>query len=429
MSKRRGRNRPARRVGRARAKTLPQGDFFGLSAEAKIVESGVRSIFTPHTPISEASLLFGRQDEVRRLIETLNTPGQHMLLYGERGVGKSSLANVAVDVLLKLVHAGKLFVKRCDQTDTFETMLFEALDSVGKAGALTGLSSTTSVSKDAKIGAGSSGVGANRKVDATQTYSVTQAISPSTAAAALKDISGLQVIDEFDAIQSEGDRHKISELIKQLSDSGSKFKLLVVGIAQTGAQLTAAHPSVQRCLRETKLRIMSDDELREVVTEGSRAIDLTFDSEVISSIVRLSAGYPHFTHLLSLKCAERAIGESRKNITTDDLSGALESAVVDAEGTLKRVYDDSTRSQTSPMYRHILAAAASLDAEEFSSTALRSAIENRTGEEISQYSLNNYFQRLMSRDRATVLRRVAQGIYRFEDPRMRSYVRIVNKMT
>ena len=74
--------------------TIPAGDLFGLNREKKIAESGVRDIFAPHRPIAEGNLLFGRQTEVRSIIETLNTPGQHVLLYGERGVGKTSIANV-----------------------------------------------------------------------------------------------------------------------------------------------------------------------------------------------------------------------------------------------------------------------------------------------------------------------------------------------
>ncbi|WP_253831087.1 hypothetical protein [Prauserella aidingensis] len=157
-------------------------------------------------------------------------------------------------------------------------------------------------------------------------------------------------------------------------------------------------------------------------------MEYRLNDDVINAIVRLSAGYPHFTHLLALKSAESAIGDGKEVVGNADLEKALSLAVQDAEGTLKTVYDDSVRSKSSPMYEEILAAAASLDTEEFNAAALRDAIEKRTGAPISQGSLQNYFQRLMSRDRATILRRVGQGVYRFEDPRMRSYVRIVNQI-
>jgi hypothetical protein len=235
------------------------------------------------------------------------------------------------------------------------------------------------------------------------------------------------IIDEADAISHDTDRRQVAELIKNLSDSGSPFKIMVVGIAATGAELTAAHPSVARCLREVKLRRMARRELQEIVESGASTLDLVFEPPVVETIVKLSAGYPHFTHLLALKCAEDAIGERRARIGPENLRIALGQAVQDAEGTLRRVYSDAIRSQ-SDLYRQILVACASFETEEFSSADLRDAIQNVTGTPISQGSLNNYFQRLVSNTGSAILRRTGQGHYRFEDPRMASYVRIANEM-
>jgi Cdc6-like AAA superfamily ATPase len=413
----------ARRVGRQRA-VPPDVDFFGLEREARVAASEVRHVFTPHQPISEVELLFGRQEEVSKLVQTLGTPGQHVLLYGERGVGKSSLANVVANVLLSGMQL-RQFVKRCDRSDIFETILREPLEAVGADLALIEVASTKR--NEFKLGAPVAGTNAAK--DIVRKFRAIGSLSPSTVAAALTGLEGVLIIDEFDAIALDDDRERIAELIKHLSDSGASLKVMVVGIAETAYQLTAAHPSVQRCLRETKLRRMRDGELGEIVTTGAKALGLVFDDSVVKAIVQLSAGYPHFTHLLALKCAEAAIGDCRNIISDADLTNALQVAVSDAEGTLKKVYDDSVRSQQSDMYGHIVAAAASLTADEFTSSELRTAVQERTGEPISQYSLNNYFQRLMSEEKATILQRTAKGVYRFSDPRMRSYVRIVNHMT
>lgn len=82
---------------------MTQPDMFGLARERKINASSVRKVFTPHEPIRDQQLFFGRQREVQSLIEQLNTPGQHALLFGDRGVGKSSLANVAADLILSVL--------------------------------------------------------------------------------------------------------------------------------------------------------------------------------------------------------------------------------------------------------------------------------------------------------------------------------------
>jgi putative ribosome biogenesis GTPase RsgA len=48
-------------------------------------------VFTPHTPVNLVELFLGRTEEVQSIVAQINTPGQHSLLFGDRGVGKSSL--------------------------------------------------------------------------------------------------------------------------------------------------------------------------------------------------------------------------------------------------------------------------------------------------------------------------------------------------
>jgi energy-coupling factor transporter ATP-binding protein EcfA2 len=398
-------------------------NFFGLDAEDAIVESGIREIFTPHQPISDVELLLGRQREVQKIVQTLNTPGQHVLLYGERGVGKSSLANIVTSVLQHLIDR-EIFVKRCDRADTFESMLRNPLASVGGDFTLKSASQETTgnASVDLKLATG----GRGRTV--TENYDVSNSLSPSTVAELIHDVNGLLLVDEVDAIADSVERRKLAELIKLLSDARSGFKILIVGIAETGSELTASHPSVQRCLKETKLRRMSENELKQVVFTGAEKVGLSFTPKVVAAIARLSAGYPHFTHLIALKCAERAIAEKRTEIRDANLKDALLLAVEDAEGTLKEDYDRATRSTGTEMYRNIVIAAATVKSEEFTSAALRDEIGNLTGNPISQGSLNNFLKRLLSDDGASILRRVSKGMYRFSDPRMASYARIANAL-
>lgn len=56
--------------------------------------SGVREVFTPHNPVTKQEYLHGRESVVSRIIKATNTPGQHALLYGDRGIGKTSVANI-----------------------------------------------------------------------------------------------------------------------------------------------------------------------------------------------------------------------------------------------------------------------------------------------------------------------------------------------
>ncbi len=401
-------------------------DLFGLAREQKLLAAGVRKVFTPHEPIRSQSLFFGRQREVQSLIEQLNTPGQHALLFGDRGVGKSSLANVAADLILGAL-SGKVIKKRCDSTDSFKSVVQKALHEVG-------VNIYTANTETAKREGGSAGLNlgiARENLNAETTQRVSEvglearAGSPSWVASQIKGIEGLFLIDEVDVLRSREDKYKIAELVKQLSDEGSSLKLLLVGIAETAVELTAGHNSVQRCLKETKLGRMRKEELEAIIEGGQRQVDLQFSRNAISKITAVSSGYPHFTHLLALKAAEDAIAEDRSYIHASHVVDATNRAVDDAEGTLKSAYQNAIRS-SSDEYRKILLAAAQHTDEEITATGLREKYSVIWKENISQNALNNYFQRLVSNDESAILRRLAQGVYKFTDPRMPSFIRIAN---
>lgn len=91
----------------------------------------VREVFTPATPISEDDLFAGRADQVDKAIDAINQRGQHAVVYGERGVGKTSLANVLSSRLVN--RAGEKAIAprvNCDATDDFSSLWRKVLAKV-----------------------------------------------------------------------------------------------------------------------------------------------------------------------------------------------------------------------------------------------------------------------------------------------------------
>ncbi|TOJ91205.1 AAA family ATPase [Vibrio parahaemolyticus] len=401
-------------------------DLFGLERESKIADSGIREIFTPHQPVQSEELFFGRQKAVSKIIEQLNTPGQHVLLYGDRGVGKSSLANITTKLLIEKVLKVPLFVKRCSSEDNFLTIFEEVLKSEGVEISLK--TSTFGDDDTSKLGASIKvlKVDTTSKSNESHTYEHI-ALNPSSVAKILQNKNGLLYIDETDQLQDPKDKIHLAETIKLLSDGASPFKILVVGIAETGEELTAAHPSVGRCLKETRLNKMSKEELETLITEGSEKAGIHFEFPAVNAIVRLSSGYPHFTHLLALKCCEEVIDHKHEAVTLQVLQSAVREAVNDAEGTLKRIYDQAVRSSQTDMFKTALLAAARIGSQkEFQAPKWRQEIANITGNPITQGELNNYLNRLVSDDESCIIKRLGKGVYKFNDPRMPSFVKIAS---
>lgn len=50
--------------------------------------------FTPNRPIDLPEFLAGRIPLLRTMKDAIGTRGQHVILYGDRGIGKTSIAHV-----------------------------------------------------------------------------------------------------------------------------------------------------------------------------------------------------------------------------------------------------------------------------------------------------------------------------------------------
>ncbi|MBS4700613.1 ATP-binding protein [Aeromonas rivipollensis] len=400
--------------------------MFDFTGEQKIIDSGVRNIYTPYQPITTNSLFFGRKKEIGNIVQQLNTPGQHSVLFGDRGVGKSSLANIVCDVLSRMMSR-ELLKKRCDSHDKFETIVESLLQKVGCDLFVDKIEFQKEEGGNAtvKIPCASAGI-QSKTVDKTVSNGAKgRAISPSWVAEKIKGLSVIFLLDEIDVIDEE-EKWKIAELVKQLSDEGSQLKFLIVGIAETATELTHGHPSVQRCLKETRLPKMSASEIDEIILSGADKIGLEFTPKAIARIRSISSGYAHFTHLLALKSAEVAITNDRKKIDVPHIKDATDDAMGDAEGTLRTKYNEVVRSSNTKEFVNILISASMINKDEFTASELRHAYMKIYGQEKNQGWFNNFLKKIVSDDKETILKRLAKGVYKFYDPRMPSFIKLAN---
>src|SRR5882757_986123 len=90
----------------------------------------VGSVFTPGSPINERDLFSGRLEQVSKILNTVSQRGYHAALYGERGVGKTSLSNVLSNFLHDTGRSYLLPRVNCDASDTFTSMWKKLLQDV-----------------------------------------------------------------------------------------------------------------------------------------------------------------------------------------------------------------------------------------------------------------------------------------------------------
>ena len=95
--------------------------------EKRAFRMELREAFTPGAPIDKLNLFAGRQEQTDLVVNAILQKGRHAILYGERGVGKTSMAKVLAELIsdagLKTVNSDTI---NCDPTDDFSSLWHKA---------------------------------------------------------------------------------------------------------------------------------------------------------------------------------------------------------------------------------------------------------------------------------------------------------------
>src|SRR5262245_50550157 len=86
-------------------------------------------VFSPAAPVNRLKLFAGRLQEIRMITDAISTRGRHAIMYGDRGVGKTSLVSVLND-LLQDVEGMKIVKVNCVETDDFKNVWRKALTQI-----------------------------------------------------------------------------------------------------------------------------------------------------------------------------------------------------------------------------------------------------------------------------------------------------------
>ena len=314
-------------------------------------------VFTPAVPVSENDLFAGRSGEINKVIDAINQVGQHAVIYGERGVGKTSLANVLSSRLVSRAKGLAISPKvNCDTTDTFSGLWKKVLSRIK----MVVLEQPVGFQKETR----------ERVQSALDLLSSESEITPDLVRIVLsaigKDQPLLVIIDEFDRLPEDDDRRTIADTIKTLSDYAVPATLVIVGVAETVSELIAEHESIERALSQIPMPRMEPSELHEILDKGTRKLGMTIDTDARSKIAVLSQGFPSYTHRLGLYAARIALGHSRLRIENCDVNPAIEEAVTDAQQGLKNNYRKAVASpQKNNLYERVLLACALAKNDQF----------------------------------------------------------------
>jgi Cdc6-like AAA superfamily ATPase len=374
-------------------------------------------VFSPTAPIDERSLFAGRDRQVQQVIDAVNQKGQHAILFGERGVGKTSLANVLSSFLVG--HpSGTIIAPRinCDSTDTFDSAwdkIFKRItfsNEVRKAGFEREKEVLTSALAD--------------HVDRPFTPDTVQRVLASLATSALPIV----IIDEFDRL-TQVPRLAFADTIKTLSDNAVGATLVIVGVADSVDQLIQQHQSIERALVQVRMPRMSTTEIETIITNGLGSLRMAITADALRRIATLSQGLPHYAHLIGLNAARVAVASQRLTVDLGMVNEAIKRALEGAQQSIRSSYHAAIRSaRKQNLFADVLLACALAETDQlgfFAAQDVRGPLRKITGKPYDIPTFAQHLNEFVDEKRGSILHKTGtQRLYRyrFDNPLMQPFI-------
>jgi Holliday junction resolvasome RuvABC ATP-dependent DNA helicase subunit len=309
--------------------------------------------FRPRSPISTREFFAGRWEQMITVADAVSQTGLHIIIFGERGVGKTSLANI-IEPMLQVMEENlvkeslppRLVVKvNVHQGDSFSSAWNRVFEEI-------------SMVKDRPV-IGINAVPENNRVTLKSALNISNEPSIDVVrrtTSALK--RSVFIFDEFDR-GGTNLRVAFTDLIKALSDYAVDCTIVIVGVADTVDHLIKDHASILRSVVQVQLPRMNERELEEILEKGCKVLGVKFHPRASKLVVKMSQGLPHYTHLIGLHSTRSAVDRLSRLVEIEDVHKSFRKAVQQAVQNIQQKYLTATHSaHKDALYEKVILACA-----------------------------------------------------------------------
>lgn len=396
-------------------------------------EEIMRTYVRPSDPIDSYEHLVGRDKQRDDIEEAINSPGKHIFIYGDRGAGKTSLAQTIAHEHNPSATSPVLVA--CGQKTTFSAIVQDI------AKQLVGRSRYVMTEATHSTGAqiGTSGF----SVSATQTGKVSEraleAIDLNSATALLQEAAALRggrslvVVDEFENLPSVEDRQLFAELIKQLSDRKVPVTLVFCGIGKSLDDLLLGHASSHRYIHEVKLPTppLNVGQRWEIIDTAASKLGLSVNPDSRLRIAQVSDGFPHYVHLICEKLFWLAYREEADvdELTPIQYMEAVQNALTNVEARLRNAYDKAVKKDLDQYQEVLWSVADHYELERNAQSIYTNSYERIMSDlgrpPIAQKIFMTRLNALKGKGHGEILCSGRRGWVKFSENLIRGYVRLV----
>jgi AAA ATPase domain len=332
-----------------RADTLPRfvasaSDEVEASHDVALVRRRIalRDAIGASQPVIDREHFAGRHDALRQLITAVEQQRLHVVIYGERGIGKTSLLHVFAETAREARYL--VLYGSCGSETRFDT-IFAAF-----AARIPHLyhRSVEPNSPEAESGA---------HFDAM----LHPGFGPRELAELLADVTGTRIIlilDEYDRAIDANFRRDVAELIKNLSDRAARVQIVLAGVAQNLDEILGYAPSVRRNVVGLPLRPMSGAEVTDLLGIAEAAAEVEYSDAAARLITAMASGSPYLVRLLGHHAGLAALDGRSAVVTEAHATAAVERVLTDWNASLpRRVQLSLSRDEARAQWPLLIAAA------------------------------------------------------------------------
>lgn len=379
----------------------------------------LKAYFTPAQPISKPEHLHGRVAKLKTIQRALASPGKHVFIYGDRGIGKTSLAKTAFQV--QCPSAPRVPIIACDNGANFAQLVASMCKQLVEVfhpapGDLTNPVTVPPFPLENSI------------------RTVNDAVESIRSASPKSGGPFPIILDEFDQLSSTDDKKYVADLIKQLSDQELDVRLIICGIGHSLEELIGVHLSTDRYLAGVKLEQITHDARWQIIQSACDHFSLKIDRNSIIRIGQISDGFPYYVHLIGERIFWEVFDDTSEvsTIQIEHYARGIKAAIEEAQTSLRQAYELATQKHGgSDDYEEVLWAVADgsvlvrQTSEIYNNSYLR-IVEDR-GRRSIPLTKELFYQRmnnLKKDNHGGILRGSRTGWYGYKESVVRGYARL-----